>query len=162
MPSGSWFRPKSPSAHRSVVERRRAVGDKVVRAVGEAPHVVVAVVAAAVAGPKASSTRTHRPQGWALRGPPDGGKAMGLDSFWRHPIEGTPDLEFNPPLTLCGGMLSGNGQGSFRGKVYEDVIKSITGVSLYQSLPGTHSQRDRPRDELQVRGSLNRVPPKTV
>lgn len=57
---------------------------------------------------------------------------MGLDSFWKHPVEGTPDPEFDPPLALCGGMFSGNGRGSFRGKVYAEVIKDITGVSLYQ------------------------------
>lgn len=57
---------------------------------------------------------------------------MGLDSFWEHPTEGTPDPDFDPPLQLCGGMLSGNGQHSFRGKVYNEIVESVTGVSLYQ------------------------------
>jgi len=35
-------------------------------------------------------------------------------------------------LNLCGGMLSATGQGSFRGKVYNDFIEDITGESLYQ------------------------------
>ncbi len=34
---------------------------------------------------------------------------------------------------LCGGMLSGNGQGSFRGKVYSGLVEEITGESLYQN-----------------------------
>jgi len=34
---------------------------------------------------------------------------------------------------LCGGMLSGNGNGgSFRGKVYDSFVQSVTGESLYQ------------------------------
>jgi hypothetical protein len=60
---------------------------------------------------------------------------MGLDSFWRHPDgKEVKDPEFDPPLQLCGGMFSANGQGSFRGKVYNDLIQSETGVSLYQEL----------------------------
>ena len=58
---------------------------------------------------------------------------MGLDSFWTLPGSKEPlGLEFNPPISLCGGMFSGHGSGSFRGKVYEQYIKSITGVTLYQ------------------------------
>lgn len=61
---------------------------------------------------------------------------MGLDSFWKMPEE-TKDNhpkhpEFNPPLQLCGGMLSGSGQSSFRGKVYAGLIHSVTGVDIYQ------------------------------
>lgn len=64
---------------------------------------------------------------------------MGLDCCWTHPDwtndEGelvasrvpTPDTE----LELVGGMLSGHGAKSFRGKVYAEFIKSATGVSLY-------------------------------
>jgi hypothetical protein len=33
---------------------------------------------------------------------------------------------------LVGGMLSANGQGSFRGKCYDQFIEDITGESLYQ------------------------------
>lgn len=57
---------------------------------------------------------------------------MGLDSFWKHPVEGSPEPEFDPPLSLCGGMFSGHGQGSFRGKVYNGIVEGVTGVSLYQ------------------------------
>jgi hypothetical protein len=34
-------------------------------------------------------------------------------------------------LQLCGGMYSGSG-GSFRGKVYADVVEHVSGVSLYE------------------------------
>ena len=79
---------------------------------------------------------------------------MGLDSFWRMPtdevrqgetnVRSTQDNHpqhptFNPPLHLCGGMLSGSGEGSFRGKVYNELIERLnelierlTGVSLYE------------------------------
>lgn len=60
---------------------------------------------------------------------------MGLDSILvnnsRFPFE---NVDIDPPLRLCGGMLSGNGSGSFRGKVYNDVVEYVTGVSLYQEL----------------------------
>lgn len=39
---------------------------------------------------------------------------------------------FKPELNLCGGMFSGHGSGSFRGKVYNPVIEEIADVSLYQ------------------------------
>ncbi len=34
-------------------------------------------------------------------------------------------------IQLCGGMNSGTG-GSFRGKVYADVVEHVSGVSLYE------------------------------
>lgn len=58
---------------------------------------------------------------------------MGLDSIWV--TEGGTDvfnLDFTPPLQLCGGLFSGHGTGSFRGKVYSYLIEDITGESLYQ------------------------------
>lgn len=56
---------------------------------------------------------------------------MGLDNFWELPPEGE-EAKFDPPLNLCGGMLSSNGEGSFRGKVYDSLIEAVTGESLYQ------------------------------
>jgi len=56
---------------------------------------------------------------------------MGLDNFWELP-DGSEPPDLNPPLNLCGGMFSGHGGGSFRGKVYNGLIEEITGVSLYQ------------------------------
>ena len=63
---------------------------------------------------------------------------MGLDSFWTMPEQKnaaalqTLDLPEADKLSLCGGLFSGHGSGSFRGKVYDDVVRRITGVSLYQ------------------------------
>ena len=64
---------------------------------------------------------------------------MGLDTFAAH----TPDdIELteediqafrNAEITLCWGIFTSDGsEGSFRGKVYEPVVRRITGVSLYQ------------------------------
>lgn len=48
--------------------------------------------------------------------------------------EGKEHPKFDPPLDLMGGMLSGNGSGSFRGKQYADIIMEVTGESLYHDL----------------------------
>jgi len=56
---------------------------------------------------------------------------MGLDSFWELP-SGSKKANFNPPLRLCGGIFSGSGEGSFRGKVYDSIVETVTGESLYQ------------------------------
>ncbi len=53
---------------------------------------------------------------------------MGLDTF-----SSKTDLNYGK-IQLCGGMVSANGQGSFRGKVYADFIEEITDESLYQEL----------------------------
>lgn len=58
---------------------------------------------------------------------------MGLDSFWELP-GGINEPNFDPPLRLCGGMLSGSGSGSFRGKVYDTLVEAVTGESLYQEV----------------------------
>lgn len=63
---------------------------------------------------------------------------MGLDTY-AAPEVGTELTRvqlcaFNEAdINLCGGMMSscGNG-GSFRGKIYNDVVEEITGESLYQ------------------------------
>jgi len=62
---------------------------------------------------------------------------MGLDNFWVKPglvdedgQEEVFELE-GLKVSLCGGMLSGNGSGSFRGKVYAEVVEEATGISLY-------------------------------
>lgn len=62
---------------------------------------------------------------------------MGLDCYWVWITQNPPDEEtakkvkFDPPLNLCGGMFSGHGEGSFRGKMYADFIESVTNYSLY-------------------------------
>lgn len=51
---------------------------------------------------------------------------MGLDTY-----SSKPDVNYGE-INLCGGMMSANGQGSFRGKVYNEFVESITDESLYQ------------------------------
>lgn len=58
---------------------------------------------------------------------------MGLDSFWELPGK-NKKIKFDPPLRLCGGMLSAHGEGSFRGKVYDTLVETVTGQSLYQEV----------------------------
>lgn len=57
---------------------------------------------------------------------------MGLDNYWTLP-EGK-EVKFDPPLKLVGGLFSGHGEGSFRGKVYNDFFEQVTGFSLYTNL----------------------------
>lgn len=62
---------------------------------------------------------------------------MGLDVYWKigrgnEGYEKAKKIIFRPQLCLIGGMLSGHGRGSFRGKVYTNFIEQQTGVSLYQ------------------------------
>lgn len=64
---------------------------------------------------------------------------MGLDNFWVHPdwedesgdvtIEDIPKPDFEKGV--YGGLFSGNGHGSFRGKVYNSIIDEVTPYSLY-------------------------------
>jgi len=61
---------------------------------------------------------------------------MGLDTYARRsPEEELTDEDARAfdeaGIELCGGVFSGCG-GSFRGKVYDDLILEITGCSLYQ------------------------------
>jgi hypothetical protein len=62
---------------------------------------------------------------------------MGLDSYFTKPArterkrpQVADDLAW-PEANLCGGLFSGNGQGSFRGKVYEGIFAAATGDTLY-------------------------------
>lgn len=63
---------------------------------------------------------------------------MGLDSFWVSAEDDQSEqteplkIEFDPPLQLCGGLFSENGNGSFRGKVYSDFVEELTGQGLYR------------------------------
>lgn len=64
---------------------------------------------------------------------------VGLDNFWqRTPDEEgeTVELEFDPPLRLCGGMFSEHGSGSFRGNVYKMFVLDATDgeYTLYKTL----------------------------
>lgn len=55
---------------------------------------------------------------------------MGLDNFWVD-SEGK-QASVTGDFKVCGGIFSGHGDSSFRGKVYANVVQEITGVSLYQ------------------------------
>lgn len=63
---------------------------------------------------------------------------MGLDTYAQPSKDGElsdEDMQAfqQAGISLCGGILSGNGSdGSFRGKVYDRLISDITGQSLYQ------------------------------
>jgi len=55
---------------------------------------------------------------------------MGLDSFAQYNGKAM-DSELFTDLNLCGGVFS-DGQVSIRGKVYDQIVHHVTGVSLYQ------------------------------
>lgn len=62
---------------------------------------------------------------------------MGLDSYWKigrkdAGYDKSRKVIFRPRLNLAGGLFSGEGQGSFRGKAYNEFIEQQTGVSLHQ------------------------------
>ena len=54
---------------------------------------------------------------------------MGLDNIWKKNKDenGFVEGEFK----ICGGVFSGHGNDSFRGKVYERFVEDVTGVSLF-------------------------------
>ena len=54
---------------------------------------------------------------------------MGLDNFWKKSKEEAGIVEGD--FKICGGMFSGSGNDSFRGKVYARLVEDITGISLY-------------------------------
>lgn len=56
---------------------------------------------------------------------------MGLDSFFKIKKYSTPEWK-KLNVKLCGGLFSGEGADySFRGKVYNDLVQQVTGISLY-------------------------------
>lgn len=57
-------------------------------------------------------------------------------------------------INLIGGMMSGNGDNSFRGKVYNDLIEEITGQSLYEEYipPETVSEMADRLSEINSKG----------
>jgi hypothetical protein len=54
---------------------------------------------------------------------------MGLDNYWMKAKEEFGHVEGD--FKIWGGMMSGNGNDSFRGKVYHRLVEDITGISLY-------------------------------
>ena len=61
---------------------------------------------------------------------------MGLDNMWMKDkdVPGVIEGEFK----ICGGIFSGNGNDSFRGKVYNRFVEDVTGISLYGYTPDTN------------------------
>lgn len=66
---------------------------------------------------------------------------MGLDVFFVDPEDpdewldtGLPEPDLGEPTGIVGGMMSGHGKGSFRGKVYDSFVRDHTGYSLYDNL----------------------------
>jgi hypothetical protein len=57
---------------------------------------------------------------------------MGLDNYWKKNAEEYGEIEGE--FKVCGGILSGNGNDSFRGKVYHRLVEDITGEDLYQDV----------------------------
>jgi hypothetical protein len=57
---------------------------------------------------------------------------MGLDSYWSLKNSDKNHPKFSPPLNLCGGLFSGHGAESFRGKVYSPFFEEELGLTLYQ------------------------------
>lgn len=59
---------------------------------------------------------------------------MGLDNFWLN--EAKEPAEVPGKFNLCGGMFSGHGNSSFRGKVYSDLFQQATNgkFSLYEEM----------------------------
>ncbi len=54
---------------------------------------------------------------------------MGLDNIWKKNKEENGVIEGD--FKICGGVFSGHGNDSFRGKVYDRFVEDVTGVSLY-------------------------------
>ncbi len=54
---------------------------------------------------------------------------MGLDNYWMKSKEEPGTIE--GIFKICGGMFSGEGNESFRGKVYHRFVEDVTEVSLY-------------------------------
>lgn len=54
---------------------------------------------------------------------------MGLDNYWVDKEKKQASVEGD--FKVCGGMLSGHGNDSFRGKVYDALVENVSGFSLY-------------------------------
>lgn len=57
---------------------------------------------------------------------------MGLDNYWKKNENEFGHIEGE--FKIFGGMSSGNGNDSFRGKVYARIIEDITMVNLYDDI----------------------------
>ena len=57
---------------------------------------------------------------------------MGMDNYWMKNKEELGEVEGE--FKICGGMLSGNGNDSFRGKVYFRFIEDVCNENLYDEM----------------------------
>ena len=57
---------------------------------------------------------------------------MGLDNYWMKNKEEAGHIDGD--FKICGGMLSGNGNDSFRGKVYFRFIEDVCNENLYDEM----------------------------
>lgn len=63
---------------------------------------------------------------------------MGLDCFWMKKAvndngeEVKVDANIDEEIQVCGGLFSGQGNSSFRGKVYDGIVEKASDISLYQ------------------------------
>ena len=57
---------------------------------------------------------------------------MGLDNYWMKNKEELGEIEGE--FKICGGMLSGHGNDSFRGKVYCRFIEDVCNENLYDEM----------------------------
>lgn len=57
---------------------------------------------------------------------------MGLNNYWMKNKEELGEVEGE--FKICGGMLSGNGNDSFRGKVYFRFIEDVCNENLYDEM----------------------------
>ena len=55
---------------------------------------------------------------------------MGLDNYWVNDKKEEAFVEGD--FKVCGGMMSGHGNDSFRGKVYAVLVEEVSGFSLYK------------------------------
>lgn len=57
---------------------------------------------------------------------------MGLDNYWQ--LEDGKPANIDGEYNVSGGICSGHGNQSFRGKVYNSFVEKLTGVSLYSDV----------------------------
>ena len=57
---------------------------------------------------------------------------MGLDNYWMKNKEELGEVEGE--FKICGGLLSGHGNDSFRGKVYFRFIEDVCNENLYDEM----------------------------
>jgi len=65
---------------------------------------------------------------------------MGLDCFWvqktvteNNEVK-TEKASIDADIHVAGGLFSGNGNDSFRGKVYDGIVNKASNISLYQEM----------------------------